>query len=646
MWTNAQFNSSMSQESPTLQSFSANPARSEDFGAGGARNPQRESLKARLVLLVVLFLSAMLASYWLNRGWIPGDDGTLATGALRVLHGELPHRDFGETYTGGLDYFHAIAFRLLGVNLTALRMAVFAVFLAWVPAVFAISRRFASPIPSGLLTLLCVAWSLPTYPAAMPSWYNLFFATFGALAILRHLESQKSRWLFVAGVVGGLSFLVKVTGLYYIAAVLLFLMYLEQRQSATSVREERPGGDLTYRVFQTVALSLFVLAVCFLVRGNLTVFTATEIALPPVILALALILRGIKRTSESSGARFIELSRKVLPFLGGLVVPIACFLIPYWRSASLHTFFSGVFLAGANRAASLIRPPQSQPHYELFAYSGLLALAIVFCMYTNRQLAKVFAWGVGALGLLLMVITVHSKTASLALFYAAALILPAVVLYGIFLLRRYESQDDGRGATIFLLIALASTGSLIRFPFPAPIYFCYCAPMVLLALGAVVLSSDRRQGAPPLVVLAIFGVLFGAFRIVPSFIYLGTFTPGSQVYPLLSERGANVSAMDALAYDEVAHLVRQRAKGGKILAFAECPEVFFLSGLENAASNDNGIALDDIERASRDQGLKVIVINQMPFFPSSKASPQVESLVNSRFSQRTQIGKYKIYWRE
>ena len=371
----------------------------------------------------------------------------------------------------------------------------------------------------------------------MPSWYNLFFATFGALAILRYLESQKIRWLYVAGAIGGLSFLVKVTGLYYIAAVLLFLMYLEQRQSATSVREEQSGRDITYRVFQTAALSVFVLAVCFLVRGNLTVFTATEIALPPVMLALALIVRGIKRTSETSGARFIALSRTVLPFVGGLVVPIACFLIPYWRSSSLHTFFSGVFLAGANRAVSLIRPPQSQPHYELFAYSGLLAVAIVFCVYTNSQLAKVFAWGMGTLGLLLLLITAQSKTASVALFYAAALILPAVVLYGIFLLRRYESQDDVRGTTIFLLIALATTGSLIRFPFPAPIYFCYCAPLVLLALGAVVLSSDRRQGAFPLVVLAIFGVLFGAFRVAPSFIYLGTFTPGAQVYPLLSGAG-------------------------------------------------------------------------------------------------------------
>ncbi len=72
--------------------------------------------------------------------------------------------------------------------------AVFCLFVAWVPVVFYLASSFASPITAGAATLLAVAWSLPNYPTPMPSWYNLFLATFGAAAIFRYLETGRKRW--------------------------------------------------------------------------------------------------------------------------------------------------------------------------------------------------------------------------------------------------------------------------------------------------------------------------------------------------------------------------------------------------------------------------------------------------------------------
>ncbi len=133
-----------------------------------------------LPLLVVWLLSATYVGSRLDRGWIPFDEGTIAHPAERVLQGELPHRDFDDVYTGGLARFDAVVFRVLGTRLIALRIAMFAVFLLWIPAVYYIATRFAGPVTAAAVTLLCVVWSIPTYPAAMPSWYNLF------LADLRH----------------------------------------------------------------------------------------------------------------------------------------------------------------------------------------------------------------------------------------------------------------------------------------------------------------------------------------------------------------------------------------------------------------------------------------------------------------------------
>ena len=167
----------------------------------------RRPIDAGIVLLTVLVVSAFYVAWHLNRGWMPYDEGALAQSAERVLQGELPHRDFDEIYTGGLAFLNAGAFRLLGTTLLPMRLALFVVFIAWIPAVFAIASRFVRPVVAGLVALLAVGWSLPNYTAAMPSWYNLFLATFGLVALFQYLEDGRQRWLVAAGVAGGLSFL-------------------------------------------------------------------------------------------------------------------------------------------------------------------------------------------------------------------------------------------------------------------------------------------------------------------------------------------------------------------------------------------------------------------------------------------------------
>ncbi len=187
------------------------PARSPAPPAGLPRG-RSLALAGRFLFLLVWLVSAVYVFPFRLRGWIPTDEGAFSHAAERVLNGEMPHRDFPEIYTGGLTYWNALAFRVFGLRLTSLRLAVFLCFLAFVPAVFAIASRFGSPLLAGLITLLAVAWSLPNYFAGSVSWYNLFLATWGTLALLRHVETGRRRWLFLAGVLAGVSCLFKVIG--------------------------------------------------------------------------------------------------------------------------------------------------------------------------------------------------------------------------------------------------------------------------------------------------------------------------------------------------------------------------------------------------------------------------------------------------
>src|SRR5512133_4175771 len=161
--------------------------------------------RSSIVLIALLVATVLYVAWHLDRGWIPLDDGALAQGGERVLRGDLPHRAFDEVYGGALSYLNAAAFRIFGTNLGAIRIPLFVVFVAWVPTVYYLASRFVRPLMAAGATLLAVAWSLPNYTAAMPSWYNLFLATFGLAALFRHVEDGRRRWLVLAGVAGGLS---------------------------------------------------------------------------------------------------------------------------------------------------------------------------------------------------------------------------------------------------------------------------------------------------------------------------------------------------------------------------------------------------------------------------------------------------------
>lgn len=253
------------------------------------------------VLTAVWLISGIYAAHYIDRGWVPHDEGTLGHSAERVLTGQLPHRDFDEVYTGGLSYLNAAAFRMMGTNLVTIRRVLFVFFLAWVPAVFYIAIRFASPVTAGLVALLAVAWSLPNYSAGVPSWYNLFFATFGAAALLCYLKLERRRWLFLAGACGGLSILVKIAGLYFVAAALIVLAYWEQSSSLgrgktpvtgasdIPVRGEGLSNHRAYTAFVAFAAVLLVLLLVALVQPLAGPIELIHFVLPGAAMATFLV---------------------------------------------------------------------------------------------------------------------------------------------------------------------------------------------------------------------------------------------------------------------------------------------------------------------------------------------------------------------
>ena len=613
--------------------------------------PRRREMDWRLVLLGVLIVSGAYLWWHLGQGWIPFDDGTVGQSAERILLGQLPHRDFDELYTGGLAWVNAAAFRLLGTSLWTTRLVLFAVFIAWVPAVYYIASRLARPLAAGGITLLAVAWSLPNYIAAMVSWYCLFLATFGVAALFRYLEDDRDRWLVLAGLAGALSFLVKVVGLYYVAGVLLFLVFHAHALSrSTSGVDWRRGH--AYAIFVSVSLLLFVGALWAVVRRQLFAPEIVQFVLPGMLLTTLLLRNEWTQPAGNSRARFATLARLLVPFLAGVVVPIALYLVPYARAGALGAFVNGVFVVPMRRFSLVsIHVPPLTTMFALIPFALLVLLAQRAKEGIQRREAVLLAL------LLLLVLRATNGNAALyrIIWFAVRSLLPVMVLVGVIVLSR-EREADARSPLLrsqaMLLLAVTALCNLVQLPFAAPIYFSYVAPLVVLA--ALVLYRYMRPTATVMGLLVGFLALFAVLRVnfapLPS---MGVFYQAPYpMAPLTLERGQiDVPRMHAAVYDSLIPLLRARARGEYTWASPDTPEIYFLSGLRNPTRTffemfqDSTNTNEKLLRTLDMHGVTAIVLNTSPAFSPEISRPLAVRL-EARYPSSRWVGPYLLRWRE
>jgi hypothetical protein len=614
--------------------------------------------KSIAVLLLVWTLSVGWLGIHLNRGWVPHDDGMLAQTGERVLNGQLPHRDFDDVYTGGLSYLNAAAFKMFGVNLMSLRIMLLIFFAMWVPAVYFCASRFAKPIAAGLVTLLSVAWSVPNYPAGMPSWYSLFFATFGIAALLEYLDTRATRWLFAAGLCGGLSCLIKSPGIYFVAAACLFFVYVEQEQAREnpSTAAAKPTSSLSlYRIFLTVCVMALVTCITLLVRPIATLARVYHFVLPGLALGLLLLARESSPAPLGSGARFRNLFRLALPFAVGVAAPIALFLIPYAMSHSLRSIYEGVMVIPFQRLKMAdFPPPTIGDLIATLPLMGLLALA----WYSRRRESWLIGSAVAALMILLIVVTPVDSVAYQFVWFSVSASAPIAVAVGAIILSRRASGwtlGGVSGEKVFLLLSALGMCSLIEFPYSSATYFCYIAP--LLALLVLALNSSRNS-VPRLIpaMVAVFFITFMALRVTPgmaldgmAYHYRPPWTSAALGFPRAG--GLRTGTDEVELYSQLLGFVRQKATNGELYAGPDTPEIYFLGGYNNPSR----IIYDAFESYSGETTRvlaavdatqpNVIIINRIPTV-SVPYPPDLVEILDARYPQMKNFGKYQVRWRQ
>jgi hypothetical protein len=601
-----------------------------------------------LGLAVAGILGGLYVWFYLDRGWIPFDEGTLAHSAERVLQGELPHRDFIEVYTGGLTYLNALAFRVFGVHLLATRYMLFIVFLFWVPALYYAASRLASPIAAAAVVLLAVLWSVPNYPAALGSWYNLFFATFGLAALLAYVETPQRRWLVLAGLAGGLSVLGKVTGLFFVGAGVVWLVYSAASEPAPEASPR--SGPLVFRVvggLPLVAAAAALLGIGW-ARGrweDLYQFTL------PGMVVLGVVTAAVGRARGDLTARARRLAGGLAWFLLGVLVPLGAFVAFYAVHNALPELLRGTVTLVTRRLVHSSVVPLSPLH------AGP-TLGMAFLLWVGTKLKgnlatihQVLVIGLLALALRL---AMHGRVNAL-IFSSLAQAIPLVIVALAVLIARSQSPHTAAVATRsrgVLIAIVAALCSLVQYPFASPIYFSYVVPLILLAMIPVIRSIPGRT-QPVLTAMMGFYLVFGALDLQPMRLPgLGGPLEEEQLARLdLPRGGLRIGAVQAGWYREAVELLRANATSGVIYAGPDAPEIYFLAELRNPTPAIFDFLVPDtlfhahlVEELDRNRISAVAL--KYDFIHSPPLEPDIVKAFESRFPASRQIGTnfFTIRW--
>ncbi len=610
------------------------------------------------LLPVALTLGACAYVYAnLDRGWVPHDEGTLAHAAERVLQGELPHRDFGEVYTGGLSYLNALALKAFGMNLLSLRYVLLLVTAAWIPAVYSLARRFVGRGAAALIVVLAVVWSVPNYPAAVPSWYTVMFATMGTAALLRFNDTERRRWLVAAGALAGASVAIKIVGVYSVAAAGLFLLFREQ---GTPLAPDGRRGR-TASVILTAALVALPAGVFALTSRVGDPAVPFHLVLPPAALSGLLLWREWSVPRAELRVRVPRLGGPAAWFAAGIALPLLIFLVPFAASGAVGDLVRGVFVTPAARfaSASMRLPPLA----TLLLPASLVAAVVLG--ETRLQARRRARAALGAAVLLGAVLVFGGRLPVYATVWQAVRgIIPLTVAGGALVLAgRRAAEGRSRDEGVFALLAVTGWVSLIQFPFGAAVYFVYVAPLAILALAA--LAARSREPRPILAVGAGFLLVFGALWVNRGFIYhMGHYYARDNQTEVLDlpRGGLRVSLEEKAEYEALAAVLVPRAVGGYTYVTPDSPEAYFLTGLRNATPtlfdflDDPTGRVERVVAALERHDVHAVAVNTTPGFTvydgrtdGARFSPPDARLLDAlvaRFPHEATAGSFVVRWRE
>ncbi|MEO5826051.1 MAG: hypothetical protein ABIR59_09200 [Gemmatimonadales bacterium] len=580
--------------------------------------------------VVVLTIAAGLLAWSCVRGWYPHDEGLLGQSAERVLRGEIPHRDFDDPYTGGLALVHALAFSIFGIRLTVLRYVVAFAAFCWLSGIFFLARRWLSAPRASLLTLLVLVWSVPIYPAAIPSWYVLFLVTASAAVVIVWRVDKPRAALISSGLLLGVGMTIKITALFGLAGLLLALA--RQRQTdpgRVAASWEIVGGA-----------PLFMLLCAMLVQPLASPRVLIHVAGPAMVLALGLWLAELRALSRH---RRIAVDRELCVagawLVTGCAIPVVGFGLWLASHSALEATLHSFAAVTAKRASFAAAPPP--PPVSLLYAAAAVALLI------GPIAKRVNVW---LLGLMLASVFVlgwvdwpwHRGT-----WLAVRGMMPVgAAACAVLWACRRPIRDD---LPLTVLAMVAASMALTQYPFASPIYALYVLPLMLVAVFAF--EPQDRSWSARRDLFAGFLILFALTQVIPgarALIGIARSGASDLVQLDVARGGLRIQPTDAATYRRLIDVIDSIGGDSPIWAGPDAPEVAFLAGrrpsgrsfFDFLAEPDAPAPWNRTDSFASD----VVVVNTKPPF-SGRLSRDELAVIRSRYPRTTTVDHFIVFSR-
>ena len=162
--------------------------------------------RSLFITLIALALFALALVYLQTGTFLPlniYDEGIIAFGAVRVMDGQVPYRDFWTQYSPGQLYVLAGLFQAFGKTIMVEREMDIVIRAALALMIFVLGARLATTKTAAVLWVLALLWVQYYGFFGYPIFTGLLFSLACIFAFLQGLTNSSWRWMFVAGLLLG-----------------------------------------------------------------------------------------------------------------------------------------------------------------------------------------------------------------------------------------------------------------------------------------------------------------------------------------------------------------------------------------------------------------------------------------------------------
>jgi hypothetical protein len=158
------------------------------------------------------------------------DEGYFLDLGQRVLHGQIPYRDFDTYYTPGIFYLFVATFKLFGVSVLPIRLLFAAIRTSCCVLLYLLARRL-SAWPFALLPVLVMLGldPVPIEPEPHPAWPALLATLLMIEALARYTRRQRWTWIALGALAAAGAFAFKQNvGAFALLAIVAYVLLVRR----------------------------------------------------------------------------------------------------------------------------------------------------------------------------------------------------------------------------------------------------------------------------------------------------------------------------------------------------------------------------------------------------------------------------------